>query len=54
MRIDFLLSVFGECAADEAIIWKEKSRSYAWLLDAVARQQAALEEHDIGGGQLLQ
>ena len=53
MYIDFLLSVFDECANDEAIIWKEKEYSYKWLSEAVKKWAETLTEKNIETGSVV-
>lgn len=53
MYIDFLLSVFKESADSEAIIWKDKSYSYKWLLNSIMAWEQKLDEHKIEQGSVV-
>jgi acyl-coenzyme A synthetase/AMP-(fatty) acid ligase len=53
MHIDFLLDVFRAHPNDRAIVWRDEPYTYGWLLDAVARQTAALDEHDVPAGAVV-
>ncbi len=47
MEIDFLCRVFDELAGEEAILWRDETRTYGWLNTEITRLRAHLSE---GGG----
>jgi long-chain acyl-CoA synthetase len=51
--IEFLLDVFKECQADEAIIWQDQSYSYGWLLERVEYWQNQLDEQNVQSGEVV-
>lgn len=50
MGIEFLNDVFREHCTDEAIIWKDRSYTYSWLLEQLTRWRTRLDEEQIVAG----
>ncbi len=53
MNLDFLFEVFTENCAKDAIIWREQTISYQWLLDRIAYWNTELESHHINSGEVV-
>mgnify|MGYP001437717784 FL=1 len=53
MHIDFLLDVFRNNREKEAIIWKEKSFNYQWLLGQVHFWQEKIRKKNIAPGTVV-
>lgn len=53
MFIDFLINVFEENRDNDAIIWKDKSYNYAWLLERIQYWQNAIDSHNIKQGTVV-
>ncbi len=53
MYLDFLLEVFRANAAAEAIIWKDRSYSYAWLVDRFSHWRGEIETEGIQSGAVV-
>lgn len=51
--IEFLMDVFKEFSADDAIIWKDQAFSYQWLHDRVEYWQKTILEHRIPTGSVV-
>jgi long-chain acyl-CoA synthetase len=51
--IEFLLDVFREFKNEEAIIWKDRSFRYGWLLAEIARWNDILEEQKVNVGSVV-
>lgn len=51
--IEFLMQVFNEFSADDAIIWKDQAFSYQWLHDRVEYWQKTILEHSIPTGSVV-
>jgi long-chain acyl-CoA synthetase len=51
--IDFLLDVFGAKPNNDAIVWKDRTFSFAWLSDAVQQWQARLQGEAIPPGAVV-
>lgn len=50
MHIGFLKKVFKQYKQEEAIVWKDQSFSYQWLLDRIDYWQTKIHEQDIKSG----
>lgn len=50
MFLDFMFEKFKENGTNDAIIWKEKSYSYKWMLSKIFEWQKIIESHDIAPG----
>ncbi|NPV76424.1 MAG: long-chain fatty acid--CoA ligase [Anaerolineae bacterium] len=48
--IEFLLDVFKEFEQEEAVIWKDRSYTYGWMLERVGAWQKAIQENQIPAG----
>ena len=53
MHTDFLLDTFSKNRNNEAIIWKEKSFDYQWLLDRVHTLKKEIEKEKITTGTVV-
>lgn len=53
MAVDFLLSVFRENADRDAIVWRDKSYSYGWLLDRIDHWRAAIKDQGLAPGTVV-
>jgi len=53
MHIDFLLDVFRANHARDAVVWRERSISYGWLVDAVDRWGRSLADASIAPGTVV-
>ena len=53
MFIDFLLNVFNESPENDAIIWRDESFSYAWLLERLDLWASELQERSIDRGDVV-
>ena len=53
MYTDFLLDTFSKNRNNEAIIWKEKSFDYQWLLDRVHTLKKEIEKEKINTGTVV-
>ena len=53
MFIDFLTKVFQENPRHEAIIWKNRAYSYAWLLERVSHWRRFLDARDLPPGSIV-
>ncbi len=53
MYIDFLISVFQESQTNDAIIFKEKSYNYDWIINKVSYWQAYLQNQSIQPGTVV-
>ncbi len=53
MFIDFLLDIFEAGQESEAIVWKDRSFDYSWLLGRVAEWQVALENNGLAPGEVV-
>lgn len=53
MAIGFLLDRFREHAGREAVVWRSRSFSYGWLLEAVARRRRSLDEDGPPAGSVV-
>ncbi len=50
MGIEFLCDVFQQHTADEAVVWKDQSYTYGWLLEQLDVWRARLDEEQIEPG----
>lgn len=50
MILDFMLKKFKADKSKEAIIWKDKSYDYNWLLDRIYKWQQIIYSHEISPG----
>ncbi|MCK4403805.1 MAG: long-chain fatty acid--CoA ligase [candidate division Zixibacteria bacterium] len=50
MFIDFMLKVFDENKDRDAVVWKDKSYSYQWLVDQIHENQAEIKSQNIKPG----
>ena len=48
--IEFLLDVFREFKQEEAVIWKDRSYTYGWMLERVGYWQEAIHENRVPAG----
>jgi len=48
--IEFLLDVFKEFEQEEAVVWKDRSYTYSWMLERVGTWQKAIQENQIPTG----
>ena len=53
MHLEFLKRVFSDAASKEAIIWRDQSYSYAWLLDEWSSIEQTLADIGIGKGKIV-
>src|SRR5688572_9509813 len=53
MHIDFLLDVFRANDTRDAIVWREQSISYGWLVDAVDRWSRSLADASVAPGTVV-
>lgn len=53
MHIDFLLDVFRVHPEQRAIVWRDEPYTYGWLLGAVAKQAAALDQQGVSRGAVV-
>jgi acyl-CoA synthetase (AMP-forming)/AMP-acid ligase II len=53
MHIDFILEVFGKNQDRTAIIWKDKSFDYKWILDQVNFWQEKIKKEAIESGAII-
>ena len=53
MHIDFMLEVFQKNQDKTAIIWKDKSFNYKWLLDQVISWQEKIKKEEIESGTII-
>jgi len=53
MYVDFLVSVFRENPCAEAMVWKGKTVTYAWILDRLNYWLADLEARDLQPGTVV-
>jgi long-chain acyl-CoA synthetase len=53
VAIDFLLKTFTENADQDAIIWRDNSYTYQWLLDRVAYYRTFLKDNDVLPGTVV-
>ena len=53
MHIDFMLEVFQKNQDKIAIIWKDKSFNYKWLLDQVISWQKKIKKEEIESGTII-
>jgi long-chain acyl-CoA synthetase len=53
MHIDFMLEVFQKNQDKTAIIWKDKSFNYKWLLDQVISWQEKIKKEEIVSGTII-
>lgn len=51
--IEFLLDVFKEFQTEQAVIWKDQSFTYGWLLAEIERWRNVLEEKRVPGGSVV-
>jgi long-chain acyl-CoA synthetase len=50
MFLDFMFEKFKENGTNDAIIWKDKSYSYKWILSRIFEWQKIIDTHDIASG----
>ena len=53
MFIDFMLDKFRASSTNDAIVWRDRSVSYDWLVDRVAHWQQYLGEHNVTSGTVV-
>jgi long-chain acyl-CoA synthetase len=53
MSIDFLLDTFWANQDQEAVIWKDQTFSYTWLLDALQRWRTVLKDNAMATGTVV-
>ena len=53
MHIDFMLEMFQKNQDKTAIIWKDKSFNYKWLLDQVISWQEKIKKEEIESGTII-
>ena len=53
MHTDFLLDVFRKNREKEAIVWKNKSFDYQWLLDHVHSWKLEIQKENITAGTVV-
>jgi acyl-coenzyme A synthetase/AMP-(fatty) acid ligase len=53
MHIDFLLDVFRAHQGQEAMVWRDQTFSYAWMLNTVQRWREYLQEEAIAPGSVV-
>ena len=53
MFIDFLLDVFEKAGDDDALVWNERTTSYAWLLDKVIHCRDKLGRDGVADGDVV-
>ena len=53
MFIDFLRSVFQENAAEDAVVWRDRTVTYGWLLEEIDTQLEWLEEQGVEPGTVV-
>ena len=53
MFIDFLLRVFEEHEADDAIVWRAHTRTYRWLLDRIHQWRHDLHAQAVAAGTVV-
>ena len=53
MFVDFLLDVWGENAAAEAVVWRGESYTYGWLLRRLGEWLARLDAEGVGAGEVV-
>lgn len=51
--INFLLDVFKECSADDALIWRDKAYSYQWMYERVNYWLDEVEKNNINEGEVI-
>ena len=53
MHLDFLFKVFAQSLDAEAIIWRNKTFTYGWLLDRTRKWEAYLEDAGVTPGMVV-
>ena len=53
MHIDFLLDVFSKNLDKEAIVWKDESFNYKWLLDHIHSWKTKVQNENIASGTVV-
>lgn len=51
--IQFLLNAFAKVPGDDAMIWRDRTYSYAWMLEAVRRWSAWLDQRQLPQGSVV-
>ena len=53
MSVDFMLRAFRDHADQDAVIWRDITYSYSWLLDRIDHWRVALRQNEIAGGTVV-
>ena len=53
MSIAFLIDGFKELGSQDALVWKEKSYSYAWLLEKISFWQEQLDSNNVTSSSIV-